>query len=50
MQDEIELKSESFVRSGPAGNGNGAYESVTSGQKQQLEVNITWCSINLQRH
>ncbi|KAJ5876374.1 uncharacterized protein N7529_001958 [Penicillium soppii] len=44
MQDEIELKSESFVRSGPAGNGNGAYESVTSGQKQQLERYLNFFS------
>lgn len=36
----MELKSGSAVWSGPAGNGNRGYESVTLRQKQQLEVNI----------
>jgi hypothetical protein len=36
----MELKSESAVRSVPAGNWNGAYESATMRQKQQLEVNF----------
>lgn len=34
----MELKSESAVRSVPAENWNGAYESVAMRQKQQLEV------------
>lgn len=40
MQEEMEMKSGSAVRSVPAGSGNDAYESVTLRQKQQLEVNI----------
>ena len=38
MQDAIEMKSESLVRSGLVGSGNGGYESATMRQKQQLEV------------
>lgn len=40
MQEEIEMKSESAVRTGPVGSGNNAYEGVTFRQKQQLEVSI----------
>lgn len=40
MQEEMEMKSGSAVRSGPVGSQNGGYESVTFRQKQQLEVNI----------
>lgn len=40
MQEDMEMKSESAVRSVPAGSGNDAYESATFRQKQQLEVNI----------
>jgi hypothetical protein len=38
MQEDMELKSGSAVRSGPARSGNGGYESHTFRQKQQLEV------------
>lgn len=39
MQEEMEMKSGSAVRSVPAGSGgHGAYESVEFRQKQQLEV------------
>lgn len=45
----MELKSGSAVCSGPAGNGNGAYESVAFRQKQQLEVKTIWLSIDWRR-
>jgi hypothetical protein len=40
MQEEMEMKSGSAVRSGPVGSGNGGYETSTVRQKQQLEVNV----------
>jgi hypothetical protein len=46
MQEDMEMKSGSAVRSVPAESGNDAYESVTLRQKQQLEVN-SQCSIDL---
>ncbi|KAJ5792528.1 amino acid permease [Penicillium pulvis] len=44
MQEEMELKSESAVRSVPAENWNGAYESVAMRQKQQLERYLNFFS------
>ncbi|KAB8207957.1 Amino acid permease [Aspergillus parasiticus SU-1] len=44
MQEEIEMKSESVVRSGLAGSGNGGYESATMRQKQQLERYLNFFS------
>ncbi|KAJ5990782.1 amino acid/polyamine transporter I [Penicillium canescens] len=44
MQEEMEMKSGSAVRSVPAGSGNGAYESVTLRQKQQLERYLNFFS------
>lgn len=38
MQEEMEMKSGSAVRSGPVRSGNGGYEGVTVREKQQLEV------------
>jgi hypothetical protein len=40
MQEEMEMKSGSAVRSGPAWSGNEPYESVTVRQKQQLEASL----------
>jgi hypothetical protein len=47
MQEEIEMKSGSAVRTGPVGSGNNAYEGATFRQKQQLEVSIPRFSIQL---
>ncbi|KAJ5481873.1 amino acid permease [Penicillium sp. IBT 31633x] len=44
MQEDMELKSGSAVWSGPAGNGNRGYESVTLRQKQQLERYLSFFS------
>ncbi|KAJ5539518.1 amino acid permease [Penicillium frequentans] len=44
MQEEMELKSESAVRSVPAENWNGAYESVAMRQKQQLDRYLNFFS------
>ncbi|CAI7569475.1 unnamed protein product [Penicillium pancosmium] len=44
MQEEIEMKSESAVRTGPVGSGNNAYEGVTFRQKQQLERYLNFFS------
>ncbi|KAJ6083696.1 amino acid/polyamine transporter I [Penicillium canescens] len=44
MQEEMEMKSGSAVRSVPAGSGNDAYESVTLRQKQQLERYLNFFS------
>jgi len=49
MQEEMEMKSGSAVRSGPVGSQNGGYESVTFRQNQQLEVNTIQCSSMNQR-
>ncbi|KAL5338951.1 amino acid/polyamine transporter I [Aspergillus crustosus] len=44
MQEDLELKSKSTVRSGLAGSGNGAHEGVTYRQKQQLERYLNFFS------
>ncbi|OQE29820.1 hypothetical protein PENSTE_c002G06906 [Penicillium steckii] len=44
MQEEMEMKSGSAVRSGPVGSQNGGYESVTFRQKQQLERYLNFFS------
>ncbi|KAJ5389497.1 amino acid/polyamine transporter I [Penicillium cataractarum] len=44
MQEEMEMKSGSAVRSGPVRSGNGGYESVTVREKQQLERYLNFFS------
>ncbi|KAJ5915495.1 amino acid permease [Penicillium verhagenii] len=44
MQDEVELKSGGTVRSGPAGSGHNAYESVTLREKQHMERYLNFFS------
>ncbi|KAJ5237707.1 hypothetical protein N7489_007798 [Penicillium chrysogenum] len=44
MQEDMEMKSGSAVRSVPAGSGNDAYESATFRQKQQLERYLNFFS------
>ncbi|KXG51260.1 Amino acid/polyamine transporter I [Penicillium griseofulvum] len=44
MQEDMEMKSGSAVRSGPVGSGNGGYETSTVRQKQQLERYLNFFS------